>query len=158
MPKGYPERFAARLRAELGRDVAEARAGEALREGAVRFAPGDRHLRVVRRGGGFGCELVDGPPVTGHCPSVDVLFESVARAAGATGLGVILTGMGRDGATGLAAMRRAGAVCLAQGPESSVVWGMPRAAREIGAVDEEAELAALPRRICHHLTALGRTA
>jgi two-component system chemotaxis response regulator CheB len=152
MPKGFPERFAARLRADLGRDIAEARHGEVLRHGAVRFALGDRHLRVVRRGDGFACELAEGPPVAGHCPSVDVLFESVARAAGRAGVGVVLTGMGRDGAIGLAAMRRAGAACLAQGPETSVVWGMPRAAREAGAVEEEAELPALPRRICHFLT------
>jgi two-component system chemotaxis response regulator CheB len=153
MPKGYPERFAARLRAELRRDVAEARAGETLGPGAIRLAPGDRHLSVLRRGGAIQCELEDGPPVTGHRPSVDVLFESVARAVGGRALGVILTGMGRDGATGLAAMRRAGAVCLGQDRESSVVWGMPRAALELDAIDEEAPLDLMAQRICHFLSA-----
>jgi two-component system, chemotaxis family, protein-glutamate methylesterase/glutaminase len=152
MPKGYPERFAARLRAELGRDVAEARPGEVLGPGAIRFAPGDRHLRIGRRAGALRVELEDGPPVTGHCPSVDVLFESVARSLGARAIGVILTGMGRDGATGLAAMRRAGAACLAQDRGSSVVWGMPRAAVELDAVDEEVALDSLPARICHYAT------
>jgi two-component system chemotaxis response regulator CheB len=158
MPKGYPERFAARLCTALERDVAIAKGGEALLHGAIRFAPGDQHLRVVRRSGGVVTEVADGPPVTGHCPSVDVLFESVARSFGASALGVILTGMGRDGATGLAAMRRTGAACLAQGQESSVVWGMPRAACELDAVDEEAELGDLPRRICHFLTTPAREA
>ncbi len=152
MPKGYPERLAARLSAQLHRDVAEARHGEVLVPGAIRIAPGDRHLRVVRRNRGAVVELDEGPPVTGHCPSVDVLFESVARAFGPTALGIILTGMGRDGATGLAAMRRAGSICLGQGRESSVVWGMPRAALEMNALDEEAELESLPRRICHYLS------
>lgn len=154
MPKGYPERFAARLRAELRRDVSEARAGETLLPGAIRLAPGDSHLSVVRRGGGaLRCELEEGPPVTGHRPSVDVLFESVARAVGGRAIGVILTGMGRDGAAGLAAMRRAGAVCLGQDRDSSVVWGMPRAALELDAIDEEAPLDHLAQRICHFLSA-----
>lgn len=151
MPKGYPERFAARLKAALHRDIAEARAGEALTTGAVRLAPGDRHLRILRRGGTIRTDLVEAEPVAGHCPSVDVLFESVARAMGPEAVGVILTGMGRDGALGLAAMRRAGAACLGQDRETSVVWGMPRAALELGALDEEAALDALPERICHHL-------
>ena len=153
MPKGYPERLAARLRRELRRDVAEARHGEALTPGMIRIAPGDRHLRVARRGGGAVSELDDSDPVTGHRPSVDVLFESVARALGGKAMGVILTGMGRDGATGLAAMRRAGAVCLGQDRDSSVVWGMPRAALEMNALDEEASLDAMPQRVLHHLAA-----
>jgi two-component system chemotaxis response regulator CheB len=153
MPKGYPERFAARLRSELGRDVSEAQDGEALSNGMIRIGPADRHLRVIRRGGTAATELAEGAPVMGHCPSVDVLFESVARAMRARALGIILTGMGRDGATGLAAMRRAGASCLGQGQESSVVWGMPRAALEMNAVDEEVELPAMPDRIRHFLTA-----
>jgi two-component system, chemotaxis family, protein-glutamate methylesterase/glutaminase len=151
MPVGYPERFAARLRHELGRDISEAHPGEALQPGAVRIAPGNRHLRMVRTGAGYQTLLEEGPPVSGHCPSVDVLFESVARSAGARAVGVILTGMGRDGAMGLAAMRRAGAACLGQDRESCVVWGMPRAALETGAVEEEVSLEALPQRICQHL-------
>ena len=153
MPKGYPERFAARLRASLGRDVREARAGEMLTPGMIRIAPGDQHLRVVRAGSGLQSELNAGSTVGGPRPSVDVLFESVAQNVRGRALGLILTGMGRDGAVGLAAMRRAGAVCIGQGPESSVVWGMPKAAREMGALDEEAELQDLPEVICRHLTA-----
>jgi two-component system chemotaxis response regulator CheB len=84
---------------------------------------------------------------------VDVLFESVARTLGRRAMGIILTGMGRDGAIGLAAMRRSGAVCLGQGPDSCVVYGMPKVAREMGAIDEEVELYALPDRICHFLNA-----
>ncbi len=156
MPKGYPERFAARLRVELGRDIAEARPDETLVAGMIRIAPGDLHLRVVRRGGGIQSELEDSDPVTGHRPSVDVLFESVARSIGAKAMGVILTGMGRDGATGLAAMRRAGAVCLGQDRDSSVVWGMPRAALEMNALDEEVSIDTMPQRILHHLTAVRR--
>ncbi len=154
MPKGYPERFAARLRLELQRDVSEARAGETLGHGAIRLAPGDRHLRVQRRSGGvIQTELEESAPVSGHRPSVDVLFESVARAFGAHAIGVILTGMGKDGALGLAAMRRSGAACLGQDQHSSVVWGMPRAALEMNAVDEEASLDNLPHRITHFLSA-----
>lgn len=151
MPKGYPERLATRLAADLNRDVGVARQGEHLRPDTIRFAPGDQHLRIVRRASGLYAELADEPPVAGHCPSVDVLFDSIARACGTSALGVILTGMGRDGAMGLAAMHRAGAACLAQGPASSVVWGMPRAAVELGAVDEEAEIDEMGSRLCHYL-------
>jgi two-component system chemotaxis response regulator CheB len=151
MPPDYPGRFARRLRTEFGRDIAEARHGETLARGAVRIAPGDRHLRVMRRGAAIETALDEGPPVSGHCPSVDVLFESAARTLGARAVGVILTGMGRDGAVGLAAMRRAGAVCLGQHRDSCVVWGMPRAAEEAGALDESVPLDELAMRIVHHL-------
>jgi two-component system chemotaxis response regulator CheB len=152
MPKDYPGRFAARLGSELRRDVAEARPGDVLSNGAIRIAPGDRHLRIATRNGAIHCDLEEGPPVSGHCPSVDVLFESVARSLGPRAIGVILTGMGRDGATGLSTMRRAGAICLGQDRETSVVWGMPRAALEAGALTEEAPLHGMAGRICHHLT------
>jgi two-component system chemotaxis response regulator CheB len=153
MPKGYPERLASRLHQQLSIDVAEARDGEALRAGMIRIAPGHCHLTVAQRSGRIETVLSDLPPVSGHCPSVDVLFESVARALGRRAMGIILTGMGRDGAIGLAAMRRSGAVCLGQGPDSCVVYGMPKVAREMGAIDEEVELYALPDRICHFLNA-----
>lgn len=158
MPKGYPERFAQRLSASHGCDVAVASDGEVLRRGMVRLSPGDCHLQVALRRSGFTTALSSGPPVAGHRPSVDVLFESVARSCGSGALGVILTGMGRDGAMGLGAMRRAGAVCLAQGARSSVVWGMPRAAVEVGAVTETVELEGLAERICHYVATLGRGA
>lgn len=148
MPPDYTGRFATRLAAQLHRDVAEARDGETIGAGAVRIAPGDFHLEVARAGPLVRCTLSQGAPVSGHRPSVDVLFHSTARAFGGDSVGVILTGMGRDGAVGLREMRRAGALCLGQGPESCVVYGMPKAASEIGALDETRELPALPQRIC----------
>jgi two-component system chemotaxis response regulator CheB len=148
MPEAYTARFAARLREQLGRDVAEAQDREVIGPGSVRIAPGNRHLEVAKSGGRVMCMLHDGPPVSGHRPSVDVLFHSVAQAFGDGVVGAILTGMGRDGAIGLREMRRAGAYCLGQGPESCVVYGMPKAAQEIGALDETREIDALPARIC----------
>ncbi|MGG7567584.1 protein-glutamate methylesterase/protein-glutamine glutaminase [Rhodovulum sp. DZ06] len=148
MPPDYTGRFSNRLAEQLGRDVAEAKDGEIIGQGAVRIAPGDYHLEVHRAGPKARLSLSQGPPVSGHRPSVDVLFRSVARAYGADAVGVILTGMGRDGAEGLREMRQAGAHCLGQGPESCVVYGMPKAAAEIGALNETRELSALPSRIC----------
>lgn len=147
MPVGYTARFARRLAERLGRDVAEARDGEAIVPGMIRIAPGDRHLEVLSDGGRLRTRLSDADPVSGHRPSVDVLFASVARAVGPAAVGVILTGMGRDGAAGLRAMRAAGAACLGQSERTCVVYGMPRAAREFGAVEEELDLERLPARI-----------
>lgn len=147
MPVGYTARFAARLASQMGRDVAEGRHGEDLRAGMIRIAPGSAHLEIVARGAGFATSLSDGPPVSGHRPSVDVLFASVANAAGRRAVGAILTGMGRDGADGLLKMRRAKAPTFGQGPRSCVVYGMPKAAREAGAVATECELDALPAAI-----------
>lgn len=158
MPANYTARFATRMGEQLGRDVCEARDGETIGPGAIRIAPGDRHLEVSRVGGHVRCTLNDGPPVSGHCPSVDVLFHSVAKAFGAAAVGAILTGMGRDGAIGMREMHRAGAHCLGQGPESCVVYGMPKAAFEIGALDETRELDALPSRICIAARTSSRTA
>jgi two-component system chemotaxis response regulator CheB len=148
MPQGYTERFARRLREELRRDVAEARDGETLGPGMVRIAPGARHLEVQARGGRFVTRLGGSDPVSGHRPSVDVLFGSAATAAGPGAVGVILTGMGRDGAAGLRAMRASGAATLGQSARTCVVYGMPRAARELGAVAEEHDLDRLAARIC----------
>lgn len=148
MPEGYTDRFARRLRDKLGRDVAEARDAEPLTSGMVRIAPGSRHLEVQIGGRRLLTRLGDSTPVTGHCPSVDVLFGSVARAAGPGAVGVILTGMGRDGAAGLRAMRGAGAATLGQSERTCVVYGMPRAALELGAVEEEHDLDRLAARIC----------
>jgi two-component system, chemotaxis family, protein-glutamate methylesterase/glutaminase len=155
MPPGYTERFARRLAAETGQDVAEARDGEPLAPGMVRIAPGDRHLTVERAGTGLRTRLGGTELVSGHCPSVDRLFHSVAEAAAAAALGVILTGMGRDGADGLLAMRRIGAPCLGQSAESCVVYGMPKAAMAAGAVAEELPLGPLAARIARHARAAG---
>ncbi|WP_118137325.1 chemotaxis response regulator protein-glutamate methylesterase [Oceanicella sp. SM1341] len=147
MPAGYTERFAGRLAAETGLDVAEGRDGEPLRAGMIRIAPGDRHMTVTRSGAGLIVQVGGTDPVSGHCPSVDRLFHSVAQSAGEQALGVILTGMGRDGADGMLAMRQAGARCLGQSPESCVVYGMPKAAMQLGAVNEELNIPALAERI-----------
>ena len=115
----------------------EAVDGEIVPAGAVRIAPGgSRHMVIERAGCGYRTKLVESPPVNGHCPSVDVLFMSVAKEVGAGALGIILTGMGQDGAEGLLAMRRAGAHTIAQDKTTAVVYGMPRVAAEIGAACE----------------------
>ncbi len=153
MPATYTARFAARLAGESGQDVAEARDGERLAAGMVRIAPGDQHLTLARDGAGLVTRVGGTDLVSGHCPSVDRLFHSVAEAAAEAALGVILTGMGRDGAEGLLAMRARGARTLGQSAETCVVYGMPKVAMALGAVAEEVPLSALAERIAAH----GRT-
>jgi two-component system chemotaxis response regulator CheB len=144
MPATFTKSFAARLDRASGAKVEEAYDGAPLDPGHVYLAPGgSSHLEVVRSGGHLRCRLREGDPVSGHRPSVDVLFKSVADATGAAALGVILTGMGRDGAQGLLAMRKAGAHTLGQDETTCVVYGMPRAAQEIGAVERQLPLSAL---------------
>lgn len=136
MPPGYTAKFAARLATATGLDVHEAVDGGRLRPGMAVVAPGGpRHLEIEERRGEFVCVLREGPLVCGHSPSVDVMFHSVARSVGGHAIGVLLTGMGRDGADGLLAMRKAGAETLIQSGETCVVNGMPKAAFEIGAAD-----------------------
>ncbi len=140
MPERFTASFAARLNSLSALTVAEASDGARLLQGHVYLAPGGRHLRLARSGAAYHCAIDDGPPVSGHRPSVDVLFHSVAQVAGSAAIGVILTGMGRDGADGLAAMRAAGAVTFGQDEASSVVYGMPRAAMLAGGVQHELPL------------------
>lgn len=141
MPGTFTRSFAERLNRGCAARVGEADDGAPLEVGQVWLAPGgERHLQIVG-GAQRRCRLVAAPPVNGHRPSVDVLFESVARAAGPAALGVILTGMGRDGARGLLAMRQAGAPTIGQNEASSVVYGMPKVAHEIGAVERQLPLA-----------------
>lgn len=136
MPPGYTAKFAARLATATGLDVREASDGDRLKPGMAVVAPGGpRHLEIEERRGEFVCVLREGPLVSGHSPSVDVMFHSVARSIGAQAVGILLTGMGRDGAEGLLAMRKTGAETLIQSGETCVVNGMPKAAFEIGAVD-----------------------
>jgi len=133
MPEAFVPRFAARLRATLPFAVEEATDGLPITPGRVLIAPGNQHLQVVRgKGGGLETRLSSGPPVSGHRPSVDALFTSVADAK-PKAVGILLTGMGRDGAAGLLRMREAGAVTIAQDEQTSTVFGMPRAAQELGA-------------------------
>lgn len=136
MPAVFTRLFAESLDKASQAEVREARDGDGLAPGLVLVAPGDLQLRVVRDAPGlYRVRCAPGPKVSGHRPSVDVLFGSVAEAAGQRAAGLLLTGMGRDGADGLLAMRRAGARCLAQDEESSVVFGMPREAWINGAAE-----------------------
>lgn len=154
MPPVFTRMFADSLNRISEASIFEAEDGLPLADGMVAVAPGDRHLVVEGRSGGtYVLRLDDGPKVSGHRPSVDVLFQSVGRAAGAEGVGVLLTGMGRDGAAGLLAMRRAGARCIAQDEASSVVWGMPREAWEAGAAEKLVSLDAAAEEL---LSILGR--
>jgi two-component system, chemotaxis family, protein-glutamate methylesterase/glutaminase len=134
MPERFTAAFAKRLNETSAMTVREAMAGDVLRTGTALIAPGDRHLSLAWNGpGSIGVALHDGPLVNRHRPSVDVLFSSAARTLGASAIGVLLTGMGRDGAIGLLEMRKAGALTVAQDEASSIVFGMPKAAIELGA-------------------------
>ena len=115
--------------------------------GLMLVAPGgDRHMHLVKMNGGYQVEIKPGPKVNGHCPSVDVLFESVAKNVGPDALGIILTGMGGDGAKGLLQMKNAGAKTVGQDESTCVVYGMPKVAYDLGAVDYQEKLADIPRR------------
>ena len=141
MPPIFTRNLASRLDRMCAPTVVEASQGAPLRTGLIYLAPGgEQHLEVTGRST-LTCFLKPGDLVNGHCPSVDRLFTSVARAAGPRALGLILTGMGRDGAQGLLEMRRAGARTIAQDEASSVVYGMPKAAVEAGAVEHQYSLA-----------------
>ncbi|MFI4896653.1 MAG: chemotaxis response regulator protein-glutamate methylesterase [Phycisphaerales bacterium JB059] len=130
MPAGFTSSFAARLNEASELEVIEARDGDSVIPGRAILAPGDKHLRLARDGARYRVQVSSGPRVCRHRPSVEVLFESVAEIAGRNALGVILTGMGDDGASGLRTMRDAGSVTIAQDEASCVVFGMPRAAIE----------------------------
>jgi two-component system chemotaxis response regulator CheB len=133
IPQAFSGPFAARMNASSAINVCEASDRQPILAGHAYIAPGDRHLLVVRNGARYQCRLSDGDLVNRHKPSVDVMFRSVAQSAGRNSVGVMLTGMGRDGAEGMKEMREAGARTLAQDESSSVVWGMPGAAWQIGA-------------------------
>jgi len=137
MPSGFTARFASRLDETCAITVKEATEREVLKPGHAYIAPGDLHLRVEKSSGQLKCRLGEDGPVSGHRPSVDVLFESVAGQVGADAVGAILTGMGKDGALGLKKMREAGSYTVGQSKSSALIYGMPRAAMENGAVVEE---------------------
>ena len=148
MPAGFTRSLAARLDRLSAAAISEAIDGAPLLPGMVYIAPGgERHLEVVKGAQGLRCRLRAGDSVNGHRPSVDVLFKSMAKVAGARGIGVILTGMGRDGAAGLKEMHDAGAMTLGQDEASSVVYGMPRAAFELGAVQRQLPMHKIGRAI-----------
>jgi two-component system chemotaxis response regulator CheB len=135
MPAAFTGAFARRLDKLCAVRVVEATHGAPLVPGTVLIAPGGQHLRLVRREGTFLASVAPGDPVQGHCPSVDVMMQSVATIAGDRAVGAVLTGMGADGAAGLLALRRAGARTLAQDEATSVVYGMPRMAVANGAAE-----------------------
>jgi two-component system chemotaxis response regulator CheB len=134
MPERFTAAFARRLDRECPMRVCEAEHGQRVESGIVYIAPGQRHLELTRDGAHFACRITEDPLVSGHRPSVDVLFRSAARVAGPRTIGVILTGMGKDGAEGLLELRHAQATTLGQDEASSLVYGMPRVAFERGAV------------------------
>ncbi len=140
MPPRFTFAFAERLNRECPMTVSEAKHDEPVEPNHAYIAPGSHHLELIRVAGRYRTRLDDGPTVSGHRPSVDVLFKSVARTAGKTAVGVILTGMGKDGASGLLEMRNAGATTLGQDEHSSLIYGMPRVAFEKGAVVRQAAL------------------
>ncbi|MDX1697969.1 MAG: CheB methylesterase domain-containing protein, partial [Thiohalobacterales bacterium] len=155
IPPVFSSHFASRLNTLLSLNVSEAREGQRILPGHVYVAPGDRHLRVARDQGGYYCTLDDGAPVNRHIPSVDVLFRSAVDSAGADAVGVLLTGMGSDGAEGLGAMQRAGAATIAQDEKTSVVWGMPGSAVELGAADQVLPLGGVAKGIVSALQQSG---
>jgi len=156
MPEHFTASFAARLNDLCAMDVREARTGDLVSPGLALLAPGNRHMVLRRSGTQFSVELKDGPSVHYQRPSVDVLFHSVARQAGPNALGVILTGMGADGASGLLAMRQAGARTLAEDEKSCVVFGMPKEAIRLGAVEQTAPLGQMAGRILTTLSEYAR--
>lgn len=144
IPPVFSRMFAERMNATTRLNVKEAQGGEYMERGQVFIAPGDRHMKIRKVGERYKIECFAGEKVNGHCPSVDVLFESVARVAGEKATGVILTGMGHDGARGLLSMRKAGAKTIGQDEKTSVVYGMPRVAYNIGAVAKQVGLDKIP--------------
>lgn len=147
MPPGFTNMYAKRLDNQCRVIVKEAETGDQVKPGHVLIAPGgDRHMRLVKVNGVYQVECKAGPKVNGHCPSVDVLFDSVARVAGPKALGIILTGMGGDGARGLLEMRKAGARTIGQDESTCVVYGMPKVAYDLGAVEYQEKLQDIARR------------
>ena len=137
MPPGFTKMYAERLDGISDIRVSEARDGDRVERGTALVAAGGRHLMLRKDAEGYYVRCAEGDRVNGHCPSVGVLFDSVAKAAGPEAIGVILTGMGKDGAEGLLHMRKAGAFTIGQDRATSVVYGMPMAAKELGAVERQ---------------------
>ncbi len=147
MPPGFTEMYAKRLNDQCRIRVKEAVTGDRVMPGSMLIAPGgDMHMQLVKVSGSYHVECKKGPKVNGHCPSVDVLFDSVARTAGADAVGIILTGMGGDGAKGLLAMRKAGARTIGQDESTCVVYGMPKVAYDLGAVQHQEKLSDIAKR------------
>lgn len=151
MPENFTKQFAERLNGICEMDVKEAKDGDTVNIGEILLAPGNLHMVLRRSGHKYYVQLGGGEKVSGHRPSVDVMFNSVSKVAGANAVGVILTGMGSDGAKGLLNMRNAGAMTFGQDQKSSTVYGMPKVAYEIGGVIKQNSLDKLPEDILHFL-------
>ena len=147
MPENFTRTFAERLDKLCTLNVQEAQHNKRVLPGQVYIAPGNAHLEIVRSGANYMTLLHEGEPVNRHRPSVDVLFLSAAKVAGGNAIGVILTGMGKDGALGMKAMKESGAITFAQDEESCIVFGMPKEAIALGVVDEVLPLDELPSRV-----------
>ncbi len=147
MPPKFTKMYADRLNQSCRLEVREAQHGDKLYPGLALIAPGDYHMRLKKTGSLYSVECVKSEKVNGHCPSVDVLFDSVAAAVGPRAVGVILTGMGYDGAKGLLHMRSRGARTIGQNEASCVVYGMPKVAYDIGAVEKQVSLEDIPQMI-----------
>jgi len=150
MPEAFTLSFAQRLDSLCKISVKEAQHGDRILPGHAYIAPGHSHLLLKRSGANYVCELNQGPPVNRHRPSVDVLFRSAANCAGPNAIGVILTGMGKDGAAGMLEMKRAGAYNFAQDEASCVVFGMPKEAIAAGGVDEVIPLQEVAPKVMRH--------
>ena len=147
MPPGFTEMYAKRLNEQCQVKVKEAKTGDIVQPGQVLIAPGgDAHMQIVKINGSYQVVIRKAPKVNGHCPSVDVLFQSVAKAAGKNAVGIILTGMGGDGAKGLLAMRNAGARTIGQDESTCIVYGMPKVAYDIRAVEFQEKLPDIAKR------------
>ena len=147
MPPGFTKMYAKRLDDQCRISVKEAETGDRVLPGHMLIAPGgDRHMRLIKVNGVYQVEVKAGPRVNGHCPSVEVLFESVAKSAGPAAVGIILTGMGGDGGKGLLSMRKAGARTIGQDESTCVVYGMPKVAYDLGAVEYQEKLNDIAKR------------
>lgn len=147
MPPGFTKMYADRLNNQCEVAVKEAQTGDKVVQGRVLIAPGDKHMRLVKVGNEYQVEVKGTDRVNGHCPSVEVLFQSVARVAKDKAIGIILTGMGGDGGKGLLEMRQAGAQTIGQNEASCVVYGMPKVAYDLGAVQYQLDLASIPGKV-----------
>ena len=152
MPEKFTALFAERLNGLCAIEVREAKNGDRVLPGCALIAPGGLHMKITRSGAFYQVNIMDGPPVNRHKPSVDVLFKSVAQVAGSNALGIIMTGMGDDGARGMLDMHNAGATTLAQDEASCVVFGMPKEAMKLNAVDKEVAL----DQIAHEIELYGK--
>lgn len=154
MPEGFTAMYAERLNRLCRMDVREAKNGDRVQPGLALLAPGGVQMKIVRMGNGYAVNCTQTNKVNGHCPSVDVLFDSVSNSARDKAIGIILTGMGSDGATGLLRMRKNGAYTIGQNKETCVVYGMPMEAQKIGATCQQAALSLIPKVVFNRLSRL----